>query len=137
MTRGRGHPGPRAYPSPGPRPGVVTSVHQLDDGAWVSVDDAREVNVSDLWLLARQDLCGCEPADFLAEGFVEVGVDAGRVEGRIAGRCIRCGTAGVTGWLELGRADPETGEFRRVDPTSVHVPDRKRRLAVPAGARTR
>ena len=109
--------------------GVVTSVHQLDDGAWVSVNDSREVTVSDLWLLAAHDVCGCAVADFLAEGFVEVSVDCGRVEARIAGRCIACGTEAITGWLELGRADPETGAFRAVDPTSVHLPRGRRRPA--------
>lgn len=111
---------------------MVTSIHQLDDGAWVSVNDSREVNVSDLWLLARSDVCACEPSDFLAEGFVEVSAAHGRVEGRIAGQCIACGESGVTGWLELGRADPETGTFRPVVPESTHVPDRRRRLARPA-----
>ena len=110
---------------------MVTSVHQLDDGAWVSVNDSREVNVSDLWQLARSDFCGCEQADFLAEGFVEVSAAAGRVEARVAGRCIVCGEEGVTDWLELGRADPDTGEFWSVVPESVHVPDRRRRLATP------
>lgn len=115
---------------------MVTAVHQLDDGAWVSVDDSREVNVSELWLLARSDVCDCEPVDFLAEGFVAVSADCGAVEGRIAGRCIRCGTEGVTDWLELGRADPETGTFRAVVPDSVHVPERRTRLAdAPAGRR--
>ncbi|WP_255151470.1 hypothetical protein [Halorarius halobius] len=114
---------------------MVTSVHQLDDGAWVSVNDSREVNVSDLWLLARSGVCDCEPTDFLAEGFVAVSVDCGVVEGRIAGRCIACGTSGVTDWLELGRADPETGAFRRVVPDSAHVPERRVRLASPAADR--
>jgi hypothetical protein len=119
----------RAYGRAARSAGVVTSIHQLDDGAWVSVNDSREVNVSDLWLLARSDVCSCEPSDFLAEGFVAVSVACGRVEGRIAGQCIACGESGVTGWLELGRADPDTGEFRPVVPASVHVPDRRRRLA--------
>jgi hypothetical protein len=111
---------------------MPTSVHQLDDGAWLSVNDAREVNVSDLWWLARQEFCSCAMADFLAEGFVEIGVDHPNVEGRIAGQCIECGESGVTGWLTLGRVvDPETGTFRAVDPGSVHVPDRRRRLAAP------
>lgn len=111
---------------------MVTSIHQLDDGAWVSVNDSRAVNVSDLWLLARSNVCSCEPSDFLAEGFVEVSAACGRVEGRIAGQCITCGESGVTGWLELGRADPDTGEFQPVVPASAHVPDRRRRLAAPA-----
>ncbi|WP_254839528.1 hypothetical protein [Natronomonas marina] len=109
---------------------MTTSVHQLDDGAWLSVNDSRVVNVSDLWWLARHDFCGCEMADFLAEGFVEVGVDPPDVEGRIAGQCIACGESGVTDWLTLGRVvDPERGDFYAVDPTSVHVPERRRRLA--------
>jgi len=77
---------------------VTTDVHQLDDGAWVSVNDSREVNVSDLWLLAEHDLCGCEVADFLAEG--------------------------VTGWLTVGRVvDPADGGFRGVDHESIHLVD--------------
>ena len=108
------------------------SIHQLDDGAWLSVNDSREVNVSDLWWLSRHDFCDCEPADFLAEGFVEIGVDHPNIEGRIAGQCIVCGESGVTDWLTLGRiADPDEGRFLAVDPTSVHVPSRRRRLATP------
>jgi hypothetical protein len=101
---------------------VTTDVHQLDDGAWVSVNGSREVNVSDLWRLARHEFCECRCADFLAEGFVEVGVDRGNVQGRIAGQCIQCGESGVTDWLTLGRVDRDTGEFRSVVPGSVHVP---------------
>jgi hypothetical protein len=103
---------------------VTTDVHQLDDGAWVSVNDSREVNVSDLWRLARHDVCDCRCADFLAEGFVEVGADGANVQGRIAGQCIQCGESGVTDWLTLGRVDPDTGEFRPVVPESVHLPGR-------------
>jgi hypothetical protein len=106
---------------------MTTDVHQLDDGAWVSVNDSREVNVSDLWRLAAHDFCTCPLADFLAEGFVEVGADGANVEGRIAGRCIQCGEEGVTDWLTLGRVDPRTGEFRPVVPESVHLPRRRPR----------
>jgi len=106
---------------------MATDVHQLDDGAWVSVNDTREVNVSDLWRLAGGGFCSCQLTDFLAEGFVEVGVDGGNVEARIAGQCIQCGASGVTGWLTLGRVDPETGDFRPVVPESVHRPSRRRR----------
>lgn len=111
---------------------MTTSIHQLDDGAWLSVNDARRINVSDLWWLARHDFCGCEMADFLAEGFVEIGVDPPDVEGRIAGQCIECGESGVTEWLTLGRVDPDTGTFYAVVPDSVHVPERRRRLASPS-----
>ncbi|NEU55309.1 hypothetical protein [Halorussus sp. MSC15.2] len=110
---------------------MVVSVHQLDDGAWLSVNDSRSVPVSQLWLLARHDFCGCEQADFLAEGFVEVGVDWPDIEGRIAGQCVVCGASGVTDWLTLGRVNRETGEFRQVVPSSVHVPERRTRLANP------
>ncbi len=110
----------------------MTSIHQLDDGAWLSVGDSRVLNVSDLWLLARHDVCDCEPADFLAEGFVDVGVDPPDVGARIAGQCIRCGEHGVTEWLPVGRVIPDTGAFRGVDPESVHVPRRRTRLATPA-----
>jgi hypothetical protein len=100
---------------------VVTSVHQLDDGAWLSVDDSREVNVGDLRPVVG-DLCGCPTTDLLVEGFVEVSVDGRSIEVRVAGRCIRCGASGVTDWLELGRI--VDGCFRPVDPTSVHLPVR-------------
>jgi len=103
---------------------VVTSVHQLDDGAWLSVDDIREVNVGDLWPVVG-DFCGCSVADLLAEGFVEVSVDGRSVEARVAGQCIACGASGVTDWLELGRV--VDGRFRSVDPTSVHLPTRSGR----------
>jgi hypothetical protein len=102
---------------------VVTSVHQLDDGAWLSVDDTREVNVGDLWPVVG-GFCECSTADLLAEGFLEVSVDGRSVEARVAGRCIACGTSGVTRWLELGRV--ADGRFRAVDPTSPH-------LAAPSG----
>lgn len=105
-------------------------VHQLDAGAWISVNDSREVSVSDLWRLARQGFCGCELADFLAEGFVEVGVDGRDIEARIAGQCIACGASGVTDWLVVGRV--LDGEFRSVVPESVHIPCRRTRLARPA-----
>ncbi|CAI48665.1 uncharacterized protein NP_1148A [Natronomonas pharaonis DSM 2160] len=109
---------------------MPTSVHQLDDGAWLSVNDSREVNVSDLWWLARHEFCDCAMADFLAEGFVEIGVDYPNVEGRIAGQCIACGESGVTDWLTLGRVvDPEEGTFSPVDTESVHIPRRRQRLA--------
>ncbi|MFB6142482.1 MAG: hypothetical protein ABEJ30_03970 [Halorientalis sp.] len=109
---------------------MTTDVHQLDDGAWISVNDSREVSVSDLWLLARHDFCDCEVADVLVEGVVEVGVDPPDVAARFAGQCIACGTSGVTDWLTVGRViDPESGEFYPVVPESVHVPRKRTRLA--------
>jgi len=111
---------------------MTTDVHQLDDGAWISVNDSREVNVSDLWLLARSDFCDCETTDFLAEGFAKVSVDHPDIQARIAGRCITCGTEGVTDWLTVGRVvDPESGDFYGVDHESVHIPKKRTRLARP------
>jgi hypothetical protein len=102
-----------------------TDVHQLDDGAWVSVNDERCVNVGDLWLLAGDSVCDCEPTDFLAEGFVEVAAAGHAVEVRVAGQCILCGASGATDWLEMGHVDRE-GRFRAVDVTSVHLPQTRR-----------
>jgi hypothetical protein len=109
---------------------VSIDVHQLDAGAWISVNDSREMSVSDLWWLARQDFCDCTVADFLAEGFVEVGVDTRDIEARIAGQCIACGASGVTDWLVVGRV--LDGEFLPVVPESVHIPQQRTRLAHPA-----
>lgn len=110
---------------------MVVSIHQLDDGAWLSVNDSRAVPVSELWLLARHDFCDCEPADFLAEGFVEIGVDWPTVDGRIAGQCVKCGASGVTDWLTLGQVDRDTNQFRRVATSTVHLPGRRGRPTSP------
>lgn len=104
---------------------MVASIHQLDDGAWLSVNDERSVPVGELWLLARHDFCDCELADLLVEGFVEIGVEWPTVQGRIAGQCVACGASDVTGWLTLGHVDADTGQFRRVDPSTVHLPGRR------------
>jgi len=109
----------------------MTTVRHLDRGAWLSVDGNRELGISNLWPLARSEFCDCRVTDFLAEGFVEIGVDPPDVEARFAGRCIACGTEGTTDWLTLGRANPGEGAFRAVDPDSLHVPERRTRLANP------
>jgi hypothetical protein len=75
--------------------------------------------VSDLWRLTTHDFRYYELADVLVERFVEVGVDALNVEARITGQCIVCGAQGVTGWLQIGRIDPEIGEFRSIVPDST------------------
>lgn len=110
---------------------MVTSVHQLDDGAWLSVNDERRIAVGDLWRLLDTDFCGCESVDFLAEGFAEVALAPPTIEARVAGRCITCGTEGVTGWLPMGRADPETGAFRAADLVGGQVPELRWRAARP------
>jgi hypothetical protein len=104
---------------------MPTEVHQLDDGAWISVNNSREVNVSDLWRLHEHDICGCETADFLVEGFVEVGVDGRAIEARIAGQCIACGRSGVTDWLTVGVSDPTTNTFYDIDRDGIHLPGQR------------
>jgi hypothetical protein len=101
---------------------MPTTVRHLDRGAWLSVNGTRELGISDLWLLASTDFCDCAVTDFLAEGFVEIGVDQPAVEARFAGRCIDCGTEGTTGWLTLGVVDPDLDEFYAVNPESIHIP---------------
>ena len=91
----------------------------LDDGAWVSVNNSRVVGAGDLWPLADHDLCDCETADFLVEAFAEVGADGRHVETRATGRCIACGTEGVTDWLRVGSV--REGVLRPVAFGSVRV----------------
>lgn len=73
---------------------MSTSIRPVDRGAWLSVNGNRKLGISDLWPLARSDLCECQVTDFLAEGFAEIGVDPPNIEARFAGRCITCGTKG-------------------------------------------
>lgn len=107
----------------------MTTVRHLDRGAWLSVNGNRELGISNLWLLAESHFCDCAVTDFLAEGFIEIGVDPPIIDARFAGRCIACGTEGTTDWLTLGRADPDSGEFLGVDTDGLHVPERRTRLA--------
>lgn len=100
--------------------GVTTSVRHVDRGAWLSVDGTRELGVSELWRLVDPAFCDCDVTDFLAEGFVEIGADGTAVEARLAGRCVRCGEEGTTGWVTLGGiVDTDDREFRPVDPDAV------------------
>ncbi|QCC57037.1 hypothetical protein DV706_21200 (plasmid) [Natronorubrum bangense] len=50
------------------------ALRTLDDGAWISVNDSRQVSVSDVWTLSRGVFCNCEPAYVLLEGFLDVRV---------------------------------------------------------------
>ena len=101
---------------------MTIEVHTLDDGAWISVDNERQLSVSGLWRLANHDFCPCEEADVLVKAFREVGVSGRNVEARIVGECIRCGTDGITDWVTVGRV--LDGEFYSVVPESVHFPGR-------------
>ena len=92
----------------------------LDDGAWLSVNDSREVSVSELWRFDDPDFCPCDLPDFVVEGFVDVGVDGRTVSVRVYGQCIGCGVADTTGWLPVGRIID--GEFHDLDRGSVLLP---------------
>lgn len=97
--------------------GVTTRLRVLDDGAWISVDDSREVRVSELWRLDAPDFCGCDLVDLVVENFQAVGVDGSTVEVRVYGQCIACDAAGATSWLPVGRV--RDGEFDEFDRSAV------------------
>jgi len=111
---------------------MTTRLRVLDDGAWISVDDSREVRVSELWRLDAPDFCRCALADLIVENFQSVGVDGATVEARVYGQCIGCGETGVTYWIRVRRVTG--GEFVEIARTAVrssrggssrqHVPDR-------------
>ncbi|WP_434522335.1 hypothetical protein [Halorubrum sp. AS12] len=96
---------------------MTTRLRVLDDGAWISVNDSREVRVSELWRVDAPDLCECALADLVVENFQSVGVDASTVEARVYGQCIACGEAGTTGWIPLGQV--RGGEFVEFDRSAV------------------
>jgi hypothetical protein len=93
-------------------------VRVLDDGAWISVGDSREVGVSEIWRVEEHEFCGCGAADLLLKAFFDVRVRGDRVEARPVGRCIACDTRGALGWLTVGYLDDE---FEPVDPDEGHV----------------
>ena len=96
---------------------MTTRLRVLDDGAWISVNDSREVRVSELWRLDAPDLCECALADVVVENFQSVGVDGPTVEARVYGQCIACGATGITGWVPIGRV--RGGEFVEFDRSAV------------------
>lgn len=99
---------------------MSVALRLLDDGAWVSVNDQRQVSVSELWRFPDPEFCDCEMPDLVVEGFVDVGVDGRTVETRVYGQCIVCGTKSTTGWLPVGRI--VDGEFVDLDRESVLCP---------------
>ncbi|WP_202593982.1 hypothetical protein [Halorubrum halophilum] len=96
---------------------MTTRLRVLDDGAWISVNDAREVRVSELWRLDAPDLCECTLTDLVVENFQTVGVDGSTVEARVYGQCIACGETGITDWVPIGRV--RGGEFTELDRGAV------------------
>jgi hypothetical protein len=96
---------------------MATRLRVLDDGAWISVNDSREVRVSELWRLDAPDFCRCAIADLVVENFQSVGVDGATVEARVYGQCIACGETGVSGWTPVGRVTG--GEFVEIARSTV------------------
>jgi hypothetical protein len=99
---------------------VTTRLRILDDGAWLSVDDTRQVSVSELWRLDAPGFCECDLSDLVVENFLEVGIDGRTVEVRVYGQCIACGTQATTGWVPVGRV--VDGAFEDIDRESVLRP---------------
>ncbi|OIB58122.1 hypothetical protein [Natrialba sp. SSL1] len=101
---------------------MTIALRTLDDGAWISVNDSREVGVSDIWTLPAREFCGCETPHVMLEGFSGVdlrGVDT-HVIADAVGMCIDCGTRDGIESLPVGRI--VDGEFKRYEPESVQSP---------------
>jgi hypothetical protein len=90
---------------------MATRLRLLDDAAWVSVNDAREVGTSEVWPVA-DSFCSCALAWLVVEAYTDVGADGRRVEARAHGHCVSCGEAGTTSWLPVGKVTD--GEFEPV-----------------------
>lgn len=102
---------------------MSVSLRVLDDGAWVSVNDQRQVAVSELWRLA-DGFCDCDVPDVVVEGFLDVAADGRTVTARVYGRCIVCGASGTTGWLPVGRV--RDGTFRELADGAVRAGKKRR-----------
>ena len=96
---------------------MAIALRTLDDGAWISVNDSREVGVSDVWILEREECCSCPLSYVLLEGFTDVRVDGTHVVAGTVGRCLECGQRVSIDRLPVGRVID--GEFERYDPASV------------------
>ncbi|SEL21946.1 hypothetical protein [Haloferax larsenii] len=99
---------------------MSVSLRVLDDGAWVSVNDSRQVSVSELWRLDAPEFCSCTVPDFVVENFQSVGVDGRTITATVYGQCIQCGETGVPGWIPVGRL--KNGEYVDLDRENVVLP---------------
>ena len=97
---------------------MSVALRVLDDGAWISVNDQRRVSVSELWRVA--DACACDSADFVVEGFTDVGAVGRTITADVYGQCIRCGEAASVSGLPAGRV--VDGSFRPVAGEAVRFP---------------
>ncbi|WP_076611026.1 hypothetical protein [Natronorubrum thiooxidans] len=93
------------------------ALRTLDDGAWISVNDSRQVSVSDVWTLSCGVFCECEPAYVLLEAFLDVRVDDSIVVAEAVGQCLECGVRDSITRLPVGRI--VDGEFESYDPEAV------------------
>jgi hypothetical protein len=89
---------------------MATQLRVLDDGAWVSVDNRRQVATTDIWPFAVTDFCDCSIAFVLLEAFTSVGVDGREVVVDGVGQCVDCGTKDTFSGLGVGRV--LDGSFR-------------------------
>ncbi len=96
---------------------MAISLRVLDDGAWISVNDSREVGVSDIWTLTSTDFCSCETAHVLLEGFSATHVAGPHIVADAVGQCINCGHRDTIDRLPVGRA--LEGQFAPYDPAAV------------------
>ena len=102
---------------------MSVSLRVLDDGAWVSVNDAREVSVSELWRLDAPAFCACDLPDFVVENVLSVGIAGRTIDAKVYGQCIACGETGVPGWVPVGRLSD--GEFTDIDRERTVLPVRE------------
>ncbi|ELY40977.1 hypothetical protein [Natronorubrum sulfidifaciens] len=93
------------------------ALRTLDDGAWISVNNSRQVSVSDVWTLSRGVFCDCKPAYVLLEAFLDVRVDGPTVVAEAVGQCLECGVRETITYLPVGRI--VDGTFEPVDPETV------------------
>ncbi|NHN41701.1 hypothetical protein G9C85_08650 [Halorubellus sp. JP-L1] len=98
---------------------MTTQLRVLDDGAWVSVDNRRQVATTDVWPFVATDFCSCSTAFVLLEAFTDVGVDGREVVVDGVGRCVDCGEKQTFAGLGVGRV--LDGSFRAYPPDGVRA----------------
>ncbi|NHN48360.1 hypothetical protein G9464_12240 [Halostella sp. JP-L12] len=98
---------------------MTVPVRTLDDGAWISVNNARAVSNSDIWPLASYDFCDCDVAHVLCEAFYDVSIHRGVVAVGAVGQCIGCGAKDTIDALPVGRV--VDGEFYQFEPGSFQA----------------
>jgi len=103
---------------------MTVPVRTLDDGAWISVNNARAVSNSDIWPLALYDFCNCETAHVLCESFFDVSIHRDTIAVGAVGQCIDCGTQDTIDALPVGRVID--GEFHSFEAGALQVANEPR-----------